>query len=292
MVSGTRRKAVLPEIRKGWQLSERRACAILTVNRRAVRYRPMRASIDAALRLRIRSWLPPGSDTANAASTCCCGEGWHVNIERVARIYRAEGLSIRTKTPRRRRAAVVREQPPLLTAPNQSWAMDFMHDVLADGSKIRLLTIVDMFSRESIALEVDYGFKSPQVVEILQRAVAQRGAPERIHCDNGPEFVSLNLDQWAYWSRVKLAFSRPGRPSDNAFCESFNNRVRQELLNPHWFTSLEDARLRAAEWRIDYNTIHPHSSLGVSHPKSSPGVPRITCTKPPFRGLPRDKNWA
>lgn len=97
--------------------------------------------------------------------------------------------------------------------------------------------------------------------------VAQRGAPERIHCDNGPEFVSLNLDQWAYWSRVKLAFSRPGRPSDNAFCESFNNRVRQELLNPHWFTSLEDARLRAAEWRIDYNTIHPHSSLGDLAPK-------------------------
>ena len=194
-------------------------------------------------------------------------EGWHVNIKRVARIYRAEGLSIRTKTPRRRRAVVVREQPPLLTAPNQSWAMDFMHDILADGSKIRLLTIVDMFSRESVALEVDYGFKSPQVVEVLRRAVAQRGAPERIHCDNGPEFVSLHLDQWAYWTHVKLAFSRPGRPSDNAFCESFNNRVRQELLNPHWFTSLDDARRRAAEWRIDYNTNHPHSSLGDLAPE-------------------------
>ena len=268
MVSRTRRKAVLPEIRKGWQLSERRACAILTVNRRAVRYRPMRASIDAALRLRIKELAAARVRYGQRRIYVLLRrEGWHVNIKRVARIYRAEGLSIRTKTPRRRRAAVVREQPPLLTAPNQSWAMDFMHDVLADGSKIRLLTIVDMFSRESIALEVDYGFKSPQVVEILQRAVAQRGAPERIHCDNGPAFVSLNLDQWAYWSRVKLAFSRPGRPSDNAFCESFNNRVRQELLNPHWFTSLEDARLRAAEWRIDYNTIHPHSSLGDLAPE-------------------------
>jgi putative transposase len=268
MVSRTRRKAVLPEIRKGWQLSERRACAILTVNRRAVRYRPMRASIDAALRLRIKELAAARVRYGQRRIYVLLRrEGWHVNIKRVARIYRAEGLSIRTKTPRRRRAAVVREQPPLLTAPNQSWAMDFMHDVLADGSKIRLLTIVDMFSRESIALEVDYGFKSPQVVEILQRAVAQRGAPERIHCDNGPEFVSLNLDQWAYWSRVKLAFSRPGRPSDNAFCESFNNRVRQELLNPHWFTSLEDARLRAAAWRIDYNTIHPHSSLGDLAPE-------------------------
>ena len=145
--------------------------------------------------------------------------------------------------------------------------MDFMHDVLADGTKIRLLTIVDTFSRESIALELDYGFKSPQVVEVLRRAVAQRGAPERIYCDNGPEFISLHLDQWAYWTRVKLAFSRPGRPSDNAFCESFNNRVRQELLNPNRFTSLDDARLQAAAWRIDYNTNHPHSSLGDLAPR-------------------------
>ena len=175
--------------------------------------------------------------------------------------------AIRTKTPRRRRAPMVREAIAQPTAPNQSWAMDFMHDVLADGTKIRLLTIVDTFSRESIALELDYGFKSPQVVEVLRRAVAQRGAPERIYCDNGPEFISLHLDQWAYWTRVKLAFSRPGRPSDNAFCESFNNRVRQELLNPNWFRSLDDARLQAAAWRIDYNTNHPHSSLGDLAPE-------------------------
>ena len=194
-------------------------------------------------------------------------EGWHVNIKRVARIYRAEGLAIRTKTPRRRRAPIIRDAIVPLTAPNQSWAMDFMHDVLADGTKIRLLTIVDTFSRESVALEVDYGFKSPQVVEVLQRAVARRGAPDRIHCDNGPEFVSLHLDQWAYWTHVKLAFSRPGRPSDNAFCESFNNRVRQELLNPNWFSSLDDARQQAAAWRIDYNTNHPHSSLGDLAPE-------------------------
>jgi putative transposase len=139
--------------------------------------------------------------------------------------------------------------------------MDFMHDVLADGTKIRLLTIVDIFSRESVALEVDFGFKAPQVVDVLRRVVAERGKPQRVRSDNGPEFVSLRLDQWAHWNGVQLDFSRAGKPSDNGFCESFNNRVRQELLNPTWFRSLDDARQHAAAWRRDYNTNHPHSSL-------------------------------
>ncbi len=268
MVSRVRRKTVLPEIRKTWRLSERRACEILRVNRRAVRYRPLRSNDDAPLRMRIRELAATRIRYGQRRIYVLLRrEGWLVNIKRVARIYRSEGLAIRTKTPRRRRAAAVRDAVVPSMAPNQSWAMDFMHDILADGTKIRLLTIVDTFSRESVALEVDYGFKSPQVVEVLQRAVAQRGAPDRIHCDNGPEFVSLQLDQWAYWTHVKLAFSRPGRPSDNAFCESFNNRVRQELLNPNWFNSLFDAQLQAAAWRIDYNTNHPHSSLGDLTPE-------------------------
>ena len=139
--------------------------------------------------------------------------------------------------------------------------MDFMHDVLADGTKIRLLTIVDIFSRESVALEVYFGFKAPQVVDVLYRVAAERRKPQRVRGDNGPEFISLHLDQWAHWNGVQLDFSRPGRPSDNAFCESFNNRVRQELLNPTWFRTLEDARRHAAAWQHDYNTSHPHSSL-------------------------------
>jgi putative transposase len=268
VVSRVRRKTVLPEIRNTWRLSERRACAILTVNRRAVRYHSVRSGEDAALCMRIKDIAAARVRYGQRRIYVLLRrEGWVVNIKRVARIYRAEGLAIRTKLPRRRRAPMVRDTIAPPTAPNQSWAMDFMHDVLADGTKIRLLTIVDTFSRESIALEVDYGFKSPQVVDVLQRAVAQRGAPERIYCDNGPEFVSLHLDQWAYWTHVKLAFSRPGHPSDNAFCESFNNRVRQELLNPTWFNSLDDARMRAAAWRIDYNTNHPHSSLGDLTPE-------------------------
>jgi len=258
---------MLPKVQETWRLSERRVCAILDVNRKTLRYRSVRFD-DRALRARIKeiAWnrIRYGY---KRITVLLRREGWAVNRKRVRRIYREENLMIRTRTPKRRRAAIVREPPSIPTAPNQSWAMDFMHDVLADGTKIRLLTIVDTYSRESLALEADYRFRSDQVVEVLRRLVAERDVPERILCDNGPEFVSLQLDQWAYWQRVKLDFSRPGRPSDNAFCESFNNRVRQELLNPNWFTSLADAQTQAAAWRRDYNANHPHSSLGDLAPE-------------------------
>ena len=237
---------MLPQVRKTWQLSERRACAILDVNGKMLHYDSVKTD-DPVLRRRIKEIAASRIRYGyNRITVLLRRDGWRVNVKRVRRIYREENLMIRTRSPKRRRAAMVREERVTPTAPNQSWAMDFMHDVLTDGTKIRLLTIVDTFSRESLALEVDFQFKSTQVVEVLRRLVGERGKPDRIHCDNGPEFVSLQLDQWAYWTHVKLDFSRPGRPSDNAFCESFNNRVRQELLNPNWFTSLPDARVQAA----------------------------------------------
>lgn len=258
---------MLPKVRATWRVSERRACNVLDINRKMLHYRPIKRD-DPILRTRIKeiAWHRVRYGYKRIA-VLLRREGWFVNLKRVRRIYREENLTIRLKTPKRRRAATVREERIVPTASNQSWAMDFMHDVLADGSKIRFLTIVDTFSRESLALEVAMGFKSAQVVEVLRRVVDERGTPERIHCDNGPEFVSLQLDQWAYWNRVKLDFSRPGRPSDNAFCESFNNRVRQELLNPNWFRSLADARVQASAWRRDYNANHPHSSLGNLSPE-------------------------
>jgi putative transposase len=253
---------MLPQVKERWRLSERHVCRLLDVNRKMVNYRCVKAD-DPVLRARIKEIagirIRYGYERITALLR---REGWKVNRKRVRRIYREENLAIRTKSPKRRRSAMVREERVVPTAPNQTWAMDFMHDMLADGTKVRLLTIVDSFSRESVALEVGFGFKSTEVVDVLRRKVAERGAPQRISCDNGPEFVSLQLDQWAYWHRVKLDFSRPGKPSDNAFCESFNNRVRQELLNPNWFRSLEDLRVQAAAWRADYNANHPHSSLG------------------------------
>lgn len=262
-----RRSIVLPKICESWRLSQRRGCKILAINRSILHYRSvkydepvLRQRIVEMANLRIKYGY-------NRIASRLRLEGWHVNRKRVYRIYREEGLVLRRKTPKRRRAAVVREERVTPTAVNQSWAMDFMHDLLADGRKYRLLTIVDIFSRESLAIDVDFHFKAAQLVDVLRRLIGERGAPARIHCDNGPEFISVALDQWAYFTKVQLDFSRPGQPSDNAFCESFNNRVRQELLNPNWFYSIEQVRAEAEGWRVDYNTFHPHSSLGNLAPE-------------------------
>jgi putative transposase len=170
---------MLPNVREAWRLSERRACAILDINRKALHYRPVNRD-DPVLRARIKeiAWTRIRYGYKRIA-LLLRREGWQVNHKRVRRIYREENLTIRTKTPKRRRAVVVREERFVPTAPNQSWAMDFMHDVLADGTKIRLLTIVDSFSRESLALEVGFGFKSADVVEVLRGLVDQRGRPLR-----------------------------------------------------------------------------------------------------------------
>ena len=141
-----------------------------------------------------------------------------------------------------------------------------MADNLANGRKIRLLTIVDNFSRECLALDVATGFKGADVAQALTRVVSERGKARQIRCDNGPEFISKALDQWAYWNKVDLDFSRPGKPTDNAFVESFNGRVRQELLNTSWFETLEQAREMTSAWRTEYNEHRPHRSLGNASP--------------------------
>ena len=198
--------------------------------------------------------------------TFCCGAKGGSSIANEFTVYREEELSMRLKMPRRRKAAVVRTERPTAIAVNQTWSMDFMADNLADGRKIRLLTIVVKFSRECVSLDVAAGFKGSDVAHALTRIVAERGKPREIRCDHGPEFVSKALDQWAYWKKVQLDFSRPGKPTDNAFIGSFNGRVRQELLNASWFESIEKAREMAAAWRAEYNHHRPHRSLESSSP--------------------------
>ena len=189
-------------------------------------------------------------------------EGWSVNAKRVYRLYTEENLTIRTRTPKRRVSCRTRQDRPEADRINDCWSMDFMSDELFDGRRIRVLTIVDNFSRESLATEVGQRFKGKDVVRILTRLAAQRGLPKTIRVDNGPEFTSKALDQWAYKNNVTLDFSRPGKPTDNAFIESFNGRLRQECLNENWFLSLDDARDKLESWRIDYNEHRPHSALG------------------------------
>ena len=137
-----------------------------------------------------------------------------------------------------------------------------MSDALFDGRRIRVLTIVDNFSRVSPAMGVAQGFKATDVVAVLDRAVKRHGTPKTIRVDNGPEFVSRELDLWAYTNKIVLDFSRPGKPTDNAFIEAFNSRVRAECLNQHWFLSLQDAKEKVGHWWREYNLVRPHSAIG------------------------------
>ncbi len=193
-------------------------------------------------------------------------EGWKVNHKRVYRIYQQEGLSMRIKRPRRHVSAAYREGRVQPGCANGSWSKDFVSDSLFDGRRLRALTVVDNFTRGSLAIAVDQGIKGEQVVTVLERIVAERGAPKSIRVDNGPEFVSKVLDRWAYERGVTLDFSRPGKPTDNAYVESFNGRLREECLNVNWFLSLEDARAKIEAWRQDYNESRPHTALGQVPP--------------------------
>jgi putative transposase len=145
--------------------------------------------------------------------------------------------------------------------------MDFMSDELYDGRRIRLLTIVDNHTRESLAIHVSQRIRGCEVVQVLERVVKVHGKPQAIRVDNGSEFISKDVDLWAYWNHVKLDFSRPGKPTDNAYIESFNARFRLECLNEHWFLSLDDAKEKIESWQRDYNENRPHSSLGNVPPE-------------------------
>jgi putative transposase len=192
-------------------------------------------------------------------------EGWQVNHKRVYRLYRLQGLSLRLKSRKKRVSAVRAVQPPL-TAPNQRWSMDFMSDSLYDGRRFRILTLVDNMSRESPHIAVERSFSGEKVAEILDHLAQRIGLPQAIQVDNGPEFTSKALDEWAARNQVKLIFSRPGTPTDNPYIEAFNGRLRAECLDQHWFASLEDARRTIEAWWVEYNSERPHTALNNQTP--------------------------
>lgn len=194
-------------------------------------------------------------------------EGWKINHKRVYRLYREEGLNLRAKRPRKRVSAAPRIGRSEITGMNQCWSMDFVSDTLFDGRRFRALTIVDNFSRECLGIKADQGITGEQVVGLLERICFSRGAPGMIRVDNGPEFISKALDKWAYENTVTLDFSRPGKPTDNAFIESFNGSFRDECLNVNWFQTLGDAKAKIETWRKEYNEFRPHSSLGDLTPR-------------------------
>jgi putative transposase len=190
---------------------------------------------------------------------------WVVNHKRVHRIYREEGLAMRRKEAKRWRAAA-RSPLELPTQANQVWTMDFTKDRLASGRNFRTLNLMDGYTREALWIEVDTSLPGQRVVRVLEWLKQTRGVPEVIQVDNGPEFISQALDQWAFSNGVRLHFIEPGKPVQNAFIESFNGKFRDECLNQNWFVSLAEARALIEAWRVDYNTARPHSSLGYRTP--------------------------
>jgi len=188
-------------------------------------------------------------------------EGWRVSRNRVYRLYAEEQLQLRSKLPKRRKMVVSRRERCVPVRPNEVWSLDFVADQLADGTRLRALTVVDIFSREALAIEVGKRLRAEDVVSVLNRLVAQRRAPRFLFADNGSEFSGRLLDMWAYHYKVQIDFSRPGKPTDNSFIETFNGSFRDECLNLHWFESLAEAKREIEAWRRDYNETRPHMAL-------------------------------
>ncbi len=194
-------------------------------------------------------------------------EGWNVGKYLVYRLYKEEGLALKKMRPHGKRKAVRhRAERFTATAPDQAWSIDFVADQLQDGTRFRSLTMVDIYTREGVAIEVGQSLKGDDVVRTLNRLKQERGVPKLLFCDNGSEFTSHAMDLWAYRHGVKIDFSRPGKPTDNAFVESFNGTFRAECLDTHWFVDLKEARQLIEAWRREYNESRPHRSLGDRTP--------------------------
>jgi putative transposase len=251
-------------LEEAYELSERRAARLVPVCRATLRYVSGRDGQEA-LRMRLKELANSRIRFGYRRLTVLLKrEGWNVNAKRIYRLYREEGLIVRTQ--KRKRAAQSRVPLSSATGPNHRWSMDFVSDRLADGRWFRVLTVIDQFTRECVLLLADQSLTAAKVAAALDRAVAERGAPESITVDNGSEFASSVMDRWAYSNSVTLNFIRPGKPVENGFIESFNGRLRDELLNTSIFLSLTDAREKLSVWRADYNVFRPHSSLGDRTP--------------------------
>ena len=248
-----------------YRISERQACRLLEVDRTSYRYeaRPDRnAGLREALLELARQKPRYGYRRLWAVLS---RQGWVVNVKRIYRLYRQEGLMVR----RLKRKRLVRGAPvnAHLTTANQEWALDFVCDAIATGRGLRILTVVDSFTRECPAIEVNTGLSGQRVTRVLERVIGERGKPKAIRCDNGPEFTSRRFIGWCEEQGIALLHIQPGRPMQNGYVESFNGRLRDECLNANWFHNLDDAKRKIERWREEYNAERPHSSLGYRTPQ-------------------------
>jgi putative transposase len=257
-------KAAIEPMKREYAFSERRACGLVMLAASTYRYQSRRS--DEGLRTRLVELAREKPRFGyRRLHVLLRRSGEQVNHKRVHRIYRAAGLMIR----RKKRKHCMREGKPLVarTAANQEWALDFMHDAVSCGRAIRVLSVVDAYTRECLALEVDTSFASRRVTRVLEQIVSERGVPQSIRCDNGPELTSRHFLAWCIERQIELVHIQPGKPTQNARVESFHGRLREECLNVSWFQNLFDARRKIAAWRTEYNDERPHSSLGYLTPK-------------------------
>ena len=251
-------------LRVKYAVSERRVCGLMTMAVSSYRYRTERS--DEPLRTRLVELAREKPRFGyRRLHVLLRRSGEQVNHKRLHRVYREAGLAIR----RKKRKHCIREGKPLVarTSANQEWALDFVHDAVECGRTIRVLSVVDAYTRECLALEVDTSFASRRVTRVLEAIVAERGVPQAIRCDNGPELTSRHFLAWCVERQIELVHIQPGKPTQNGRVESFNGRLREECLNLSWFQNLFDARRKIAVWRKEYNEERPHSSLGYKTPK-------------------------
>jgi len=266
-VTAAQRRAAVQWVQARYGLSEQRACRLVGIGRSTLRYRSRARTDEPSLRQRLRELAAERPRFGyRRLHVLLRREGMIVNHKRIERLYREEGLAVRRRT-RKRVARNGRGRAAFPGRPNQQWGIDFVSDTLAWGRRIRLFTVVDVLTREVLAIEVDTSLPGGRVVRVLERLAVARGAPDEIVLDNGPELAGKAVDQWAYERGVWLRFIEPGKPVQNAFVESFQGRLRDECLDRHWFLGLTDARHTVEIWRQDYNQARPHSALGYRPPE-------------------------
>lgn len=244
--------------------SERQACKLLDLDRSSYRYES-RPDRNAELRQQLITLARQKPRYGYRRLWAVLARRGHkVNVKRVYRLYRQEHLAVRRlKRKRLERMAPGNAMP---TAPNQEWALDFVSDGIANGRGIRILTVVDGFTRECPAIEVGVSLGSRRVTRVLERVIGERGTPQSLRCDNGPEFTSRHFIGWCEERGIALVHIQPGKPMQNGYVESFNGRFRDECLNANWFLNIADAKQKIEGWRMEYNGERPHSSLAYSTP--------------------------
>ena len=269
MVGPTRKREAVCHLQRELEMSERRACLVVGESRSTQRYEPRADVEEDRLRHELRqiSRERPRAGYRMAAR-CLRRTGWRVNDKRVHRLWREEGLRVPQRSHKRRRLGGADHGSQRLRAsrPNEVWSYDFIQDRTMDGRRLKILVVVDEHTRECLALELGRRLSADDVKAVLARLVAERGAPVYLRSDNGPEFVAAVVRKWLSSRGVGTLYITPGSPWENAYCESFNSRLRDEFLNRELFTSELEAKVLSAQWRRAYNEMRPHSALGDQTP--------------------------